>query len=97
MDRFNDRRRTFPKSMALISRSFQICLDELSDGILETQVVLLVESMITLTQRLDEVRTEFDRTIIQRQIDATDRQIDRLVYTLYELIDEEIAIVESAN
>ena len=29
-----------------------------------------------------------------RNIDATDRQIDRLVYTLYELTDEEIRIVE---
>ncbi len=31
---------------------------------------------------------------IQRQIDATDRQIDRLVYELYVLTEEEISIVE---
>jgi DNA-binding CsgD family transcriptional regulator len=31
------------------------------------------------------------------QIDATDRQIDRLVYRLYGLTDEEIAIVEEAT
>lgn len=30
----------------------------------------------------------------QRQIEATDRQIDRLVYELYELMDEEIRIKE---
>jgi hypothetical protein len=30
----------------------------------------------------------------QRQIDATDRQIDRLVYELYGLTEEEIAVVE---
>ncbi|HEU5015354.1 MAG TPA: hypothetical protein VFT66_22735 [Roseiflexaceae bacterium] len=29
-----------------------------------------------------------------RQINATDRQIDRLVYALYALTEEEIAIVE---
>jgi len=30
----------------------------------------------------------------QRQIDATDQEIDRLVYELYDLTDEEIAIVK---
>ena len=35
--------------------------------------------------------------MIQRQIGATDRQIDRLVYELYDLTDEEIAIVEEAT
>jgi len=33
----------------------------------------------------------------RRQIDATDREIDRLVYELYELSEEEIAIVEEAT
>jgi hypothetical protein len=32
--------------------------------------------------------------MIQRQIDATDQQIDKLVYELYGLTPEEIAIVE---
>lgn len=36
-------------------------------------------------------------TVLQRQIAATDRQIDQLVYELYELTDEEIAVVESAG
>jgi hypothetical protein len=34
---------------------------------------------------------------LQRQIDATDAQIDRLVYDLYGLTEEEIAIVEGAS
>jgi len=33
---------------------------------------------------------------VRRQIDTTDRQIDRLVYELYGLADEEIRIVEEA-
>ncbi len=33
---------------------------------------------------------------IQRQIDATDRQIDKLVYELYGLTEEEIKTVEEA-
>ena len=32
--------------------------------------------------------------MLQRQIEATDRQIDQLVYELYGLTEEEIAIVE---
>ena len=34
------------------------------------------------------------KSIIQRQIEATDAEIDRLVYDLYGLTEEEIAIVE---
>jgi len=33
------------------------------------------------------------KTVLQRQIDATDRQIDQLVYELYGLTDAEIQIV----
>jgi hypothetical protein len=36
------------------------------------------------------------REQIQREVDATDRQIDRLVYRLYGLTDDEIRIVEEA-
>jgi ubiquinone biosynthesis protein UbiJ len=38
-----------------------------------------------------QAATQFDA-----QISATDRQIDRLVYELYGLTEEEIALVESA-
>jgi hypothetical protein len=34
---------------------------------------------------------------LQRQIDGTDHQIDRLVYELYGLTEEEIKIVEGAG
>lgn len=33
---------------------------------------------------------------MQRQIDTTDKQIDQLVYALYSLTDEEIALVEGS-
>jgi hypothetical protein len=50
--------------------------------------------MLTLHERLTEAKLERERTVLQHQIDATDRQIDRLVYELYDLNDEEIEIVE---
>jgi len=37
------------------------------------------------------------KEIIQRQIDATDREIDRLVYDIYGLTKAEIAIVEGQS
>ena len=57
----------------------------------------LVETMLALYRQLPAARTAHDNTLIQRQIDATDRQIDRLVYELYGLSDAEIAIVEGAE
>ena len=45
-------------------------------------------------RQLAVAKTVHDKTVLQRQIDATDRQIDRLVYELYELTDEEMGIVE---
>lgn len=45
-------------------------------------------------KQLPEAKTGHEQTMIQRQIDATDRRIDKLVYELYELTPEEITIVE---
>ena len=36
-------------------------------------------------------------TVLQRQIETTDREIDRSVYELYALSDEEVRIVEEAT
>jgi len=41
--------------------------------------------------------TPTEKTAIQRQIHATDRQIDQLVYDPYGLTDDEINIVEEAT
>jgi len=37
------------------------------------------------------------KSLIQRQIGAIDKQIDQLVYELYDLTDEEIRIVEEGT
>lgn len=42
----------------------------------------------------DAAKTAHDKTLAERQIAATDKQIDRLVYALYGLTEEEIAVVE---
>ena len=53
--------------------------------------------MLDLHKELDAARTPVDKTAIQRQINATDRRIDNLVYELYGLTDQEIKIVEEAS
>jgi len=43
---------------------------------------------------LQDVNLEHERTLLSRQVEATDAAIDKLVYELYGLTEEEIAIVE---
>ena len=57
------------------------------------RMVALVDQMLELHKQLASARTDHEKTVIQRQIDATDRQIDLLVYELYGLTEEEIKIV----
>jgi hypothetical protein len=54
----------------------------------------LVERMLDLHKKLPAARTPYDQESLKRQIDATDAEIDRLVYELYGLTEEEIKIVE---
>ena len=61
------------------------------------RMVPLVEGMLDLHKQLAAAKTGDDKTRIQRQIDATDAQIDQLVYELYELTPDEIKIVEEAK
>ena len=59
------------------------------------RLVSLVEQMMSLHNRLKAVNSPTEKKVIQKQIEITDRQIDQLVYQLYELTDAEIAIVEN--
>ena len=61
------------------------------------KMVVMVERMLTLHKQLSDVKTDHEKTLIERQIEATDRQIDALVYELYGLTEEEIGIVEDAG
>ena len=61
------------------------------------KMVFLVKQMLELHKQLASAKTDHDKTVIQRQIDAIDRQIDLLVYELYGLTEEEIKIVEEGS
>ena len=57
-------------------------------------MVEMVEQMLALNKKLAVTNTAHEKTALQRQIDATDNQIDQLVYELYGLTEDEIKIVE---
>ena len=71
-----------------------INLDNSDDISKHDEIVELVETMLKLKQILDIARTPQNKELIQRQIDATDKQIDKFVYELYGLTDDEIKIIE---
>jgi hypothetical protein len=61
------------------------------------RMVELVHQMLELHQELGTAKTHHESTSIHRQIEATDHQIDQLVYQLYGLTPEDIRIVESTH
>jgi hypothetical protein len=60
------------------------------------RLVSLVEQMIALRDQRAAARTPHDETVVVRQIDAIDDQIDRLVYELYGLSAGEVAVIHAA-
>lgn len=68
-----------------------------SEKELHEKIVRSVEKMIELNNELKKATTETKKTMIQRHIEASDRQIDELVYELYDLSDKEIEIVEKTT
>ncbi len=61
------------------------------------KMVSLVQRMLDLHRRLQSAKTEHEHGVLERQIAATDDEIDHLVYELYDLTPEEIAIVEESG
>ncbi len=58
------------------------------------RILVLVEEMLDFHESLGAAVSEQRRRVLQRQIQAQDAEIDRLVHDLYGLTEEEIAIVE---
>jgi len=58
------------------------------------KMVQLVERMLKLNQKLATAKEPQMKNILKRRIEATDREIDQLVYRLYDLTASEIKLVE---
>jgi len=53
--------------------------------------------MLDLHQRAAKAKSAQEKTVLERQIKQTDDEIDRLVYELYGLTEEDIRIVEESK
>ena len=85
----------FPKIVLKETRSLPIRPIKFSDPAekaMHDTMVSLVERMLALHKQSPHTPQEQER--LQREIQATDQAIDRLVYELYGLTEEEIKVVE---
>lgn len=94
--RFYDQRQTFPKIKGTYLKELPIAFD-IADKSRQNKLVLLVEKMLSLTPKLRGATSETEKAALQNAIMTTDAEIDRLVYELYGLTEEEIRIVEKSN
>jgi len=68
---------------------------EMSEGkALHDKMVSLVEAMLEAKKHLAKAKIDKEKTYYENKCAALDQQIDRLVYELYDLTEEEIEIVE---
>jgi hypothetical protein len=73
---------------------YNIALSDRNEKAQHDKLVTLVTSMLDLNKKRFSGRTNQEKAVLSRQIDATDKQIDNLVYEQYGLTAEEIAIVD---
>ncbi len=71
-----------------------INFSDVSDTDRHDRVVFLVQKMLDLNKQLSCAREKQEIEELKRDIAFTDKEIDRLVYDLYNLTDDEITIVE---
>ena len=74
-----------------------INLDDKQDKEMHDKIVMLVDNIIALNKKLSAEKNPNSITMINRQINAIDRQIDKLVYQIYNLDESDIKIIEGDN
>lgn len=94
------KRKSFPKVLIGDIRDFPIPtidLDNNDQKVSYYSIISLVDSMLESQKQLHTAKSDSDKKILQQKIDAIDKQIDRLVYELYGLTEDEIKIVEGTG
>jgi len=76
---------------------YELDFDNPEDVKKHDKMVKLVDRMLDLHKKLATAKVPAEKTRLQRQINTTDSQIDKLVYNLYGLTKEEIELVENSN
>ena len=57
-------------------------------------LVALVGRRVSLASRVDSITTPAESASLDREVQATERQIDNLVYEIYEVSEADVALVE---
>ena len=70
--------------------------DKPDDKARHDRMVTLVTGILDLHKHLSYAKTDREKRLITKEIESTDRQIDSLVYGLYGLTADEIAVVEES-
>jgi hypothetical protein len=73
---------------------YTIDFDNPDDKTRHDRMVTLVTEMLELHKHMSQAKTDREKRLITQEIESTDRQIDSLVYGLYGLTADEIAVVE---
>lgn len=60
-------------------------------------IVELVEKMLLLHKQVSTVKTPHEKEMLQRQIEATDREIDEVVFELYEINSEQRKLLSNTS
>jgi len=75
---------------------YTVDFDNPDDKARHDRMVALVTEMLELHKHMSQAKTDQERRIITQEIESTERQIDSLVYGLYGLTADEIALVEES-
>jgi hypothetical protein len=75
---------------------YMIDFDDPDDKIRHDRMLILVTEILKLHKHLTLANTDREKRLILQEIDSTDKQIDSLVYGLYGLTADEIAVVEES-
>ncbi len=100
LDHFYDQRRTFPKIKGTYLKQlpiYQIRPAKDYDKARHDRMIELVDQMLEAKLQLAAAQTERDKTFYESKCATLDRQIDQLVYELYDLTPEEIAMIEGTS
>ena len=82
--------------LARLPIRLEISFDK-ADRARHDRMVSLVEQMLAAKRQLQQALTDRDRNHYESKCAALDRQIDNLVYELYELTPEEVTVVEGRD
>jgi hypothetical protein len=91
------RRDDFPKIIIKQTRELpfpSLDLTNPTHGAISGDLDDRAHAMTRLHAQASQAKTPAAQTALQRQIDATDRQIDQLVYQMYGLTEDDVQIVE---